>query len=323
MENGNVTQKDIAEKLGVSINTVSRALRDSSEISVELKKKIKQLADEMGYIPNSVANFMRGGKTNFVGVVVNSLTNPYYTLCLDRLVFRLDKSGYSPFILVSKNNVFDYKTLTKLIMNHVCAVITFSELDTNVLNYFKGNDMPVITVGIPPQRDDIDAVFADDIAFGQIAANEFLKSKRKHPCFIGTDLKQSSDLRKQKFFSILEENNLRADEYNVVFKEREAKKEELLSLFIKNKNDFFYCYNDEIASLVSEILEDKNIKDATIYGVDGTPKYLPICRKFNSIGYSFTEIAKLCIDILFKKINGDKQIYQIKYEPYLIYEKHD
>lgn len=321
MGNGSVTQKDIADRLGVSINTVSRALRDSAEISDELKKKIKELADEMGYIPNSVANFMRGGKTNFIGIVVNSLTNPYYTLCLDRLVTQLNNYSYSPFILVSEDNLFDYKTLTKLIMNHVCAVITFSELDTNVINYLKGNDMPVISVGIPPQREDIDAIFADDIFFGKIAAEEFLKLNRVHPCYIGTDLKESSDLRKEKFFSILKEKNIHVDEYSVVFKDREDKSKELLDAFIKNKNDFFYCYNDEIASFVSEILEDNNIKDMTIYGVDGTPKYLPICRKFNSIGYSFKRIVELVIQILFAKLNGDKKTYQIKYEPYLVYEK--
>lgn len=320
MGNGCVTQKDIAEKLGVSINTVSRALRNSPEISEELKAKIKQLANEMGYIPNCVANFMRGGKTNFVGIVVNSFTNPYYTLCLDRLVVQLSRYDYSPFILASENNLFDYKTLTKLIMNHVCAVITFSEMDENVINYFEGSDMPIVSIGIPPQRDDIDAVFADDICFGQIAAIEYLKSNRTHPCYIGTDLKESSNLRKEKFISMLNENNINVDEYNVVFKDRESKAKELLDEFKKNKNDFFYCYNDEIASFVSEILEDNNIEGISIYGVDGTPKYLPICRKFNSIGYSFGRIVELCIQILFAKLKGDKKTYQIKYEPYLIYE---
>lgn len=322
MGTGNITQKDIAEKLGVSINTVSRALRDSTEISSELKKKIKQLANEMGYIPNSVANFMRGGKTNFIGIVVNSLTNPYYTLCLDRLVYQLNNNEYSPFILVSKDNVFDYKTLTKLIMNHVCAIITFSEMDLNVINYFMQNEeMPVISVGIPPQKDNIDAIYADDIIFGQIAAEEFFKSNRKHPCYIGTDIEEISKLRKDKYFSLIRDKGFDINEYNVIFKERESKKSELLSLFKQNKNDFFYCFNDEIASFVSEILEDNDIKDVTIYGVDGTPKYLPICRKFNSIGYSFNRIVEACTNILFKKLNGDKNIYQIKYEPYLVYEK--
>lgn len=321
MANTNVTQKDIAEKLGVSINTVSRALRNSEEISLDLRKKIKELASEMGYIPNRVAYFMRGGRTNFVGIVINSLTNPYYTLCLNQLFNQLDKVGYAPFIVVSRDNLFDFDTLTKLIMNHVCSIITFADVDSNVVSYCKENNIPLLLVGMTPKTDHIDAVFADDLYTGKVIAEEFYKSDRKHPCYIGTDVKVSSDLRKEQFVSILKEKGIKVDEYYIVFKEREQKRQELLKLFKENQNDFFYCFNDEIASFISEILEENEIKDFTLYGVDGTPKYLPICRKFNSIGYSFKRIVELCIQILLKKLEGDSKIYQVKYEPYLVYSK--
>lgn len=323
MGNGNITQKDIAEKLGVSINTVSRALRDSEEISVPLRARIKELASEMGYIPNRVAYFMRGGKTNFVGIVVNSITNPYYTLCLNELISALGKKGYAPFIVMSKKNVLDFDTLTSLIMNHVCSILSFADIEDNVRQYCKENGIPLLLVGVPPQGENIDAIFADELYTGKVIAEEFFRSGRKHPCYIGTDVKQSSDLRKTEFIRLLTAKGYPVGEHMVIFKEREAQKEALEHAILSAKYDFFYCFNDEIASYVSEILEENAIKDYTLYGVDGTPKYLPICRKFNSIGYSFRRIAELVMQVLLKKLDGDTKYYQIKYEPYLIYSKEE
>ena len=59
MQRKAVTLEDIAERLGTSKNTVSRALRDCTDIGAEMKEKVKQTAAEMGYVPNKIAGFLR------------------------------------------------------------------------------------------------------------------------------------------------------------------------------------------------------------------------------------------------------------------------
>ena len=61
--------KDVAEKLGISINTVSRALNDKSGMSDELKHKIKETAKELGYVHNMSASYLRTGRTNTIAIV--------------------------------------------------------------------------------------------------------------------------------------------------------------------------------------------------------------------------------------------------------------
>lgn len=56
-----ITLKDIAEVTGLSINSVSRALKDKDSISLETRKMVQQVAKDMGYIPNSLASSMRSG----------------------------------------------------------------------------------------------------------------------------------------------------------------------------------------------------------------------------------------------------------------------
>lgn len=70
--------KELAQKSGYSINTVSRALRDADDVKQGTKALIRRLASEAGYIPNSVAKNLRLGKTNTIGVVSADSSNPFF-----------------------------------------------------------------------------------------------------------------------------------------------------------------------------------------------------------------------------------------------------
>ena len=72
-----VSIQDIAASAGVSHSTVSRALHNSSLISPEMRHRIQQLAQEMGYTPNAVAQSLKGQRTNTVGLVITSIADPF------------------------------------------------------------------------------------------------------------------------------------------------------------------------------------------------------------------------------------------------------
>ena len=73
-----VSIQDIAQAAGVSHTTVSRALKDNPLISAEAREHIQQLAREMGYIPNAVAQSLRGQRTGTIGVVVTTMGDPFF-----------------------------------------------------------------------------------------------------------------------------------------------------------------------------------------------------------------------------------------------------
>ena len=72
-----ITIKDVAKRAGVSIATVSYALNDKEGVNEENKAKIKQLAEEMGYVPNSLAKSLLSKRTNVIGVVIPDISNNY------------------------------------------------------------------------------------------------------------------------------------------------------------------------------------------------------------------------------------------------------
>jgi len=72
-----VTIKDIAERLKISVSTVSRALRGSADISDETRRMVLSLAEELQYSPNPIALSLRDKKTKVIGVIVQEIANNY------------------------------------------------------------------------------------------------------------------------------------------------------------------------------------------------------------------------------------------------------
>ena len=75
-----VRLKDIAYRAGVSVMTVSKALRDAKDISVATKARIKDMAEEMGYVPDAAAAGLRTRSTRLFGLVISTLTNPIFEI---------------------------------------------------------------------------------------------------------------------------------------------------------------------------------------------------------------------------------------------------
>ncbi|MFF4259844.1 LacI family DNA-binding transcriptional regulator [Streptomyces sp. NPDC001663] len=89
-----VTTKDIAERLGVSVSTVGRALADDARISEETKFRVRQVASEMGYVGNRAARMMRGASSNVVALVIPDIRNSFYSTIAHELSKNLEAEGY-------------------------------------------------------------------------------------------------------------------------------------------------------------------------------------------------------------------------------------
>jgi LacI family transcriptional regulator len=98
-----VRLKDIAERIGVSVMTVSKALRDEPDVSAATKTRIKLLAQQMGYVPDSTAQGLRTRSTRLFGLVIPSLANPIYSRVILALQERAYDLGYEILLSYSLN----------------------------------------------------------------------------------------------------------------------------------------------------------------------------------------------------------------------------
>jgi LacI family transcriptional regulator len=98
-----VRLKDIAQHVGVSIMTVSKALRDAPDVSTATKARIKSIAQQMGYVPDSSAQGLRTRTTKLFGLLIPSTTNPVYARMVMAIEERAHELGYDILFAHSLN----------------------------------------------------------------------------------------------------------------------------------------------------------------------------------------------------------------------------
>ncbi|MDQ1051330.1 LacI family DNA-binding transcriptional regulator [Streptomyces sp. V4I2] len=119
-----ITTKDIAERLGISVSTVGRALSDDARISEETKFRVRQAASEMGYVGNRAARMMRGASSNVVALVIPDIRNSFYSTIAHELSKNMEAEGFQLMLSETDDDrMVELRHLRELSANRVAGVI--------------------------------------------------------------------------------------------------------------------------------------------------------------------------------------------------------
>jgi DNA-binding LacI/PurR family transcriptional regulator len=112
-----VRLKDIAVRAGVSVMTVSKVLRDAPDISPATKARIKMLAEEMGYVPDSLAQGLRTRTTRTIGLVISAVTNPIFSRAILAIEEYAYAAGYDLILAHSLNDPAREETVIRRLLS--------------------------------------------------------------------------------------------------------------------------------------------------------------------------------------------------------------
>lgn len=112
-----VRLKDIALRAGVSVMTVSKVLRDAPDISPATKARVKMLADEMGYVPDSLAQGLRTRTTRTIGLVISTVTNPILARAIVAIEEQAYELGYEVILAHSLNDPAREETVIRRLLS--------------------------------------------------------------------------------------------------------------------------------------------------------------------------------------------------------------
>ncbi len=113
-----LTLGHIADQLGISTATVSLALRDSPLVAEETRAKVKQTAEEIGYIYNRSAASLRTARSQIVGVAVHDILNPYFAEVFSALEDVLEEQGQMIFICNHRDDVKRQRAFVNTLLQH-------------------------------------------------------------------------------------------------------------------------------------------------------------------------------------------------------------
>ena len=123
------TIKDIADYLGVSHTTVSRALNDKPSISDETKKKVRDATRKLGYIQNVAAKTMRGSRSSVIGLIVPDIENVFYAGVAKTIAQECNNESLQLLLMISEDDPEREYEHIKILREHLAAgvIITPSE----------------------------------------------------------------------------------------------------------------------------------------------------------------------------------------------------
>lgn len=142
----NVNLKTIAYELGVSINTVSHALRDMDDISEPTKQKVRRKAIEMGYISSAVSLNPKKTELPSVAILICSFDNLYFISFANQLASLFEKKSefYCSFLCSSEINV---EVIKQCVLQRIDLLVTHSCVDDETMEFAKINDIRIVVVG--------------------------------------------------------------------------------------------------------------------------------------------------------------------------------
>ena len=301
-----ISLKDLARELGVSVPTVSRALKDSPEISADLRARAKQLAQELNYRPNPFAISLRKNAPRIIGVIVPDIVTHFFSSILSGIEDMAIANGYFVIITTSHESYeHEKKNIENLVNMRVEGIIACLSQETTDFGHWAALadiNMPVILFDRVCLTDMFSTVVADGEHSAQMATQHLLDNGRR---------------RKHGYLEALRENRIPIQKELVVcrkidYEEGKIATESLLSL--PQPPDAILAMNDTLAFAAMEVIKSHGLRipqDVAIIGYTDEQHANYVEPKLSAVSHQTYRMGETACRLLIDRIKGDKTVRQV------------
>lgn len=306
-----VTLADIAKECGVSVNTVSHALKDKPDISKKTTEYIKQTAEKMGYIQNSSASFLRSGRSKSIAIIVGDISNPHFSIMIKEMELTAREEGYTCFVLNTDENAeIERQAIVAAISKNVDGIVICptQKSDKNI-KFLMKSKIPFTLIGRHFSDLKTNYVVCDDENGGYLAGEYILKSGGEKIAIINADTYISS--AKDRLLGIkrcFEDKGIlleKEDIYTISVGEFDHRK--IFKEISEKGYDSAICFSDVIALEFLSYLG----KDMNIVSFDNIRSKFAMPVEFQSVTSSKIKMSHEAMKILIDAINGDEKIKEV------------
>ena len=160
---GTVSIREVAERAGVSIATVSRTVNRIPSVNPELAKRVWQAIDEVGYLPNTQARALVSGRSRMLGLIVSEITNPFFPELVQEFEYLAVAQGYE--VLIGSTNYEPARTeslIRRMLQRNVdgVAIMTFG-IEEELVQKLVEREFPLVFVDAGPDLSNIRVLKVD------------------------------------------------------------------------------------------------------------------------------------------------------------------
>lgn len=312
-----ITIYHIAEKLGLSASTISRALKDHFSISQKTIEKVKKTAKEMGYRPNSLAVSLRSKKNKTIGVLVPTISQPFLSSLIISIEITAQKAGYNVVIMQSHDSYKEEVNLAKYLyssrVSGIICSLAMETRDTSHFQIFKDTNIPLVFVDSVPKNFSTFRVVIDNYTAGYKATKHLIEQgcTRIAHLTVGEEFGNLYNERRKGYRDALKEFNLPIDEDLVVklnaltYEAGEQGTNTLLRL--KNPPDGIFSPTDILAVSAIQCAKKQKIKvpeELAIIGFNNDPISRIIDPSLSTITYPVEKMGKAAVEIILDNLKS-------------------
>jgi LacI family transcriptional regulator len=318
----NTTLKKISEVLGLSISTISRALKNHPDISEKTKLRVTELANALDYEPNANAIHLRTSKSNLFGLIVPTISNFFYDSFIASVEEESRKNNYSLMILQSGDDpAIELENLRLCRQNRISGLFACISSDTSNMEPFfklKDLDIPVIFFDKVPETNDCNKVCVADMASATLAANAILgKRKKKVLALFGNNHLSITKKRLDAFTKTIDKKA----KLLISHANNAEEAQEITLHALTQKPDTVFCMSDEILTGAMKAIQKAGLKIPEDIGVIAIsngfiPKlYFPEITYVETSGY---KLGKLAFSSMMACMAGSTFIQELTIESLLV-----
>jgi LacI family transcriptional regulator len=300
-----VTMKEIAKKLGVSVSTVSRALKDSPELHTETKKRIVEMAKSMNYQYNLLAQSLRISKTKVLGVIVPELTSHFFSSNISGIQDTAYKRGYNIMICQSNESYEQEKANVRtLVSSQVDGLLISLSRETKNYDHLSelyDREIPFIMFDRVTEEIPVSKVTVDDAHGAYLAVHHLLEQGcKKVAYFSGPEDLYISKKRKEGYLQAMAEFGIPESESRVFITDLTAEMNREMTLRMlesKDRPDAIFAMIDPLAIDIMMVLKEKGVKipsEIALAGFTNNPTSAVVEPSLTTVsqpGYEMGQIA--------------------------------
>ncbi|MFC6715646.1 LacI family DNA-binding transcriptional regulator [Branchiibius cervicis] len=317
MTSGRVRQRDVAERAGVSVRTVSNVVNDFVHVSQDTRERVLAAVAELGYRPNLAARELRTGRSGTVSLVVPEIDSPYFSDLASRMVRAGEAIGLTVHIAQSDGDPDRERALL--------AGPPGREVDGVVISPWalaaddvrpRGDGPPVVMLGERPGQGSVDRVAIDNVAAARDAVAHLLSRGRRRIAAVGLQphrANETSALRREGYrqavaaaggthqlgLEVVTQTLHRSDGAAAVRR------------LLEEGSDFdaLFCFTDELALGAMRALHDAGLRvpdDVAVVGFDGIQDGAFSVPSLTTVRPDVTRIAELALAALGRHQAGEE-----------------
>ncbi len=325
-----VTIRDVAKVAGVSTGTVSNVLNRPDIVAESTRRRVLQAVESTGFIRNTQAHQLRGGRSQTVGVVVLDVANPFFTEMFRGAESRLQTEGYVLMLASTDGSVEREANFVRAMEEHRVegVLITPAAAELGALAGLRTRGVPTVLLDRKATADEFCSVTVDDVRGGELAARHLFETGHLELAFVNgpSSVRQCRDRRqgvRKAVRSVSKTKKVEVTEVSVgalTVRHGEDVVERILAM--SPRPTAVMCANDLLALGVLRGLASRGVRvpdDLAVTGYDDLIFGSMLSPALTSVRQPAFELGVAAAELLLDEVrNPDHRHREVRFEPELV-----